>query len=104
MTQFDDRERAEEKKFASAEEKEFKIAARRNKALGLWVADLLGLEGDDANKYASSVVVADLAEKGDEDVFRKVFGDLQAKNVDVSEHVVRREMQRFLDEAIDELK
>ena len=104
MTQFDDREKAEERRFASKEEFEFKVAARRDKLLGLWVASKLGLEGDAAEKYATSVIVADLEEKGDEDVFRKVFADLQKANSDVSEHVVRREMETLLDQARAELK
>lgn len=103
MSNFEDRERAEERKYATEEEKLFKATARRNKALGLWVAGLLGLEGAAAEEYAEHVTVSDLKEKGDEDVFQKVFGDLQAKNIDVSEHVVRREMSSLLEAAKREI-
>jgi hypothetical protein len=93
MSSFDDRERAEESRFALTSEQQFKAQARRNKMLGAWVASKLGLEGDAAEDYAKSVVMADFEEAGDDDVVRKVMADLAAGDVaDVSEHVVRREM------------
>lgn len=80
MTTFDDRETAFEAKFAHDEEMQFKAEARRNKLLGLWAADLLGLSGDEADAYAKTVVAADFEEPGHEDVVRKVAGDLGDKS------------------------
>jgi len=93
MTQFDGREKAYEKEFARNEEFDFKVGVRRNKLLGLWAADKMGLKGDDAAAYAKEVITADFEEAGDEDVYRKVMGDLEAKNLDISEHQLRREME-----------
>jgi len=93
MTQFKGREDAYEKDFARKAEFDFKVNARRNKLLGLWAADKMGLIGDDAVAYAKEVIIADFEEAGDEDVYRKVKGDLGAKHVDVSEHQLRREME-----------
>ena len=92
MAQFDDREKAQEAKFAHDGELRFKAEARRNKLLGQWVAGLMGLSGDAANAYAADVVAADFQEAGEEDVFRKVAGDLKAKNVAVADDVIRRKM------------
>ncbi len=99
MNTFGNREKTFEKKFAHDEETKFKINARRNKLLGLWAAEYLGLDGDDADAYAKQVVKADFEEPGDEDVFRKVWNDLQAKEADVSEHRLRRQMGDLLEEA-----
>lgn len=90
MTTFDKREKAEEKKFALSSEAAFKVNARRNKLLGLWVAELLGLHGTEAEAYAKTVVMADFDEPGHEDVIRKVTGDLKAKGVTTSEDDIRR--------------
>ena len=79
MTTFDEREHAFENKFAHDEELKFKAEARRNKLLGLWVAGLLDKTGDAAAQYARELVAADIAEAGEEDVFRKVTADLGAK-------------------------
>ena len=79
MSTFDDRETAFEAKFAHDEEMQFKAEARANKLLGLWAAELLGKSGDDAEAYAKTVVVADFEEAGNEDVIRKVAGDLGDK-------------------------
>ena len=76
MTTFDEREHAFENKLAHDAEKQFKAEARRNKLLGLWAAELLGKSGDEAEAYAQEVVKSDFEEAGDEDVFRKVSGDL----------------------------
>ena len=99
MTTFDDREKAFETKFARDEELQFKVGARRNKLLGLWAAELLKLTPEEADTYAKSVVHADFEEVGDEDVFRKVFGDLTARGVEVTEHQVRRMMEEKMAEA-----
>jgi hypothetical protein len=79
MTTFDDRENAFENKFAHDEEMKFKAEARRNKLMGLWVADILGKTGTEAEDYAKSVVIADFEEAGHEDVMRKVLADLGDK-------------------------
>ena len=104
MSTFDNREDAFEAKYAHDQNLRFKALARRNKALGLWAAEKLGLTGEEANAYAGSVVAADLEEAGDEDVYRKVKGDFDAKGLDVSEHRIRRTMEELLAEAIATLK
>jgi hypothetical protein len=96
MTQFKDREKGFEAKFAQEEEREFKALARRNKLLGLWAAEQMGYSGAAAEAYAQEVVKADFEEAGQEDVYRKVKGDLAAKGVDISEHRVRRKMDELL--------
>lgn len=92
MPQFDDRENAYENKFAHDSELKFRAEARRNKLLGQWVAAQLGLSGEAANAYAAEVVASDFQEAGDEDVFRKVAGDLKAKDVNVGEAAIRQKM------------
>lgn len=104
MTHFDDREKAEERIFVGNNDQEFKISARRDKLLGAWAADLMGLDGALRDEYISSVVVADLKEAGDEDVFAKVYADLLASKVDITEHGLRREMERFLAQARTEFQ
>jgi hypothetical protein len=99
MSGIDDREKGFENKFAHDQELEFKAVARRNKLLGLWAADLMGLDGEAAAEYAKTVIVADFEEVGDEDVFRKVRGDLDAKKVDLSDHLLRKQMEDLLAEA-----
>ena len=99
MTTFDNRENAFENMYAHDAEMTFKAEARRNKLLGLWAAELMGLSGDAADAYAKSVVIEDLKEVGDEDVYRKVSADLAEKGADVPEDELRRRMQTFLSEA-----
>ena len=99
MTTFDDREKAFERKFAHDTEMQFKAEARRNKLLGLWAAEQMGLSGEAADAYARSVVLADLKEKGDEDVFRKVKDDLEAKGVSVVDDDLRKRMRDLLAQA-----
>jgi hypothetical protein len=96
MTQFDNREKAFESKYAHDQELQFKVMARRNKLLGLWAAGEMGLTGDAATQYAIEVVKSDFQEAGDEDVYRKVRADLDAKQVDVSEHRLRKEMEDLM--------
>ena len=103
MSSFDDRERAEEAKYALDQATEFKIMARRNKLLGLWAAELLGLSGDEAETYAKSVVMADLEEPGDDDVFRKVRGDFDAKGVERSDTRIKEHMAELLPVARDQI-
>jgi hypothetical protein len=99
MTTFDNRERAFEEKFARDADFQFRVNARRNKLLGQWAAQQLKLTPEEADAYAKSVVQADFEEAGDEDVFRKVYGDLAARGVEVSEHQVRRAMEETMVEA-----
>lgn len=99
MTTFNDREKAFEDKYKHDQELQFRVEVRRNKLLGLKVAELLDLTGDAADAYAKEVVASDFEEAGDEDVFRKVFADLQAKNVDFSEHRLRKLMEDLREEA-----
>ena len=104
MTTFDKREEGFEKKFAHDEELRFKASARRNKLLGLWAAEKLGLTGDAANAYAKEVVLADFEEAGDSDVLRKVQKDLEAKGIAMSEPDVRRAMNDLMEKAVAEIK
>ena len=104
MTTFDDRKDAFEKKFALDEELQFKANARRNKLLGLWAAEKLGLQGAEAEAYAKSVVVADFAEAGDEDVFRKVRDDLNGKATAVTDQQIRAAMDELLAKAVEQIK
>ena len=103
MTTFDNRENAFENMYAPDAEMQFKAAARRNKLLGLWAAEKMGLGGDAADAYAKSVVIEDLKEPGDEDVYRKVAADLAEKSAGVAEDELRRRMQEFLSEAKTQL-
>ncbi|PCD02460.1 aldolase [Sphingomonas spermidinifaciens] len=90
MTTFDDRERAFEAKFARDEDMLFRVVARRNRLLGQWAAGLMKLTPEETEAYAKAVVQADFEEAGEEDVVRKLYGDLIAANVDVDEGTVRR--------------
>jgi hypothetical protein len=89
MTTFEDRERAEEAKFARDEEMLFRVHARRNRLLGQWAAERMGLSPAETEAYAKGVVQADFEEAGDEDVVRKLLGDLVSAGVDASEPEVR---------------
>jgi len=104
MTDFKDRQRGEEAKYAHDEATQFKIMARRNKLLGLWAADLMGLTGDDAEAYAKTVVLADLEEAGDDDVFRKVRGDFDAKGIDRTDQRIREHMAELLPVAREQVE
>jgi hypothetical protein len=104
MTTFDKREEGFEKKFALDEEQKFKALARRNKLLGLWVAEKLALPGDAANDYARTVVAAEFGDGRDEDVVRKVMADLLAKGVDITETEIRAKMDELMALAITQVK
>ena len=93
MTQFDDRERAFETKFAHDEEMKFRITARRNRLLGEWAARRMGLTEAESEAYAKDVVRSDFEEAGEHDVIRKVIGDLEAAGVDIDEDEVRQAMR-----------
>jgi len=95
MAGFDDRKKGEEARFAFNAEQRFKAEVRRNRLLGLWVAEQIGLSGEEAKAYAAEVVSADFEEAGDEDVFRKVSADLSVKNVSVPETTIRTKMAEF---------
>ena len=104
MTTFDKREDGFEKQFAHDEELKFKAMARRNKMLGLWAADKLGLTGAEAEAYAKEVVMSDFEEAGDHDVFRKIRKDFDDKGVAQSDHQIRRTMDELLAQAVAQIK
>jgi hypothetical protein len=104
MTTFEDREKGFERKFAHDEELKFRATARRNRLIGLWAAEKMGLAGDEAQAYAREVIKADLAEPGDEDVFRKVRADFDAKGVDQSDHQIRRIIGEMMAEAVRQIE
>jgi len=103
MATFDDRKRGEEAKFAMDQAADFKVMARRNKLLGLWAADLMDLSGSDAEAYAKEVVLSDLEEAGDDDVFRKIRGDFDIKGVDRSDARIREHMSELIAVAREQL-
>src|SRR3984885_14424236 len=104
MTTFDKREEAFELQFAHNEELKFKATARRNKLLGLWAAEKLGLSGAEADSYALAVVMSDFEEPGDHDVLRKIRKDFDAKGVAQSDHQIGRVMSELLEKAVADIK
>ena len=104
MTTFDKREEGFEKKFALDEEQKFKAEARRNKLLGLWVAEKLGMSADAAGAYAKDVIAAEFETAGDANVVRKVMGDLKAKGVTVTERDILVKMDQLTAQAVAEVK
>jgi hypothetical protein len=104
MTTFDKREEGFEKKFAHDEELRFKAEVRRNKLLGLWAAEKLGLSGEAANDYAKTVVAADFEEAGDSDVVRKVMDDLARQGIAITEQDLRMKMDELMAQAIAQVK
>lgn len=99
MSMFDDREKGYEAKYKHDQEALFKITARRNKLLGLWVAEQLGKTGADAEAYAKEVVAADFEKPGDDDVIVKVLKDLEAKGINLDMDVIRKKLLGFADAA-----
>lgn len=99
MTQFDDRERAFETKFAHDEAMNFRIVARRNRLLGEWAARKMGLSEEETASYAKDVVRADFEEAGDEDVIRKVLGDLTAAGIEIDDAEIREAIGHKMVEA-----
>ncbi|PZO89512.1 MAG: DUF1476 domain-containing protein [Sphingomonas sanxanigenens] len=93
MTSFNDRERAFEAKFAHDSEIEFRITARRNRLLGQWAAEKMGLTVEETDAYAKAVVQADFEEAGDEDVIRKLLGDLTSAGVEIDDAAVRKALE-----------
>ena len=104
MTTFDKREEGFEKKFAHDEELRFKANSRRNKLLGLWAAEKMGLSGPAADAYAKEVVVADFEEAGDDDVYRKIRKDFDAKGVAQSDQDIRKTMTDLMAHAVEQIK
>ena len=103
MSQFEDRQKGQEAKYAFDAEKKFKAEARRNKLVGIWAAELMSLTGDEAKAYAAEVVAADFEEAGDEDVFRKVSADLKAKGLDIGDDVIRQKMAQLVQVANEQI-
>ena len=97
MDSFEDRKKSFEKKFAHDQELQFKVSARRNKYLGEWVSEILGYNSDQEKEYIQSVIKADFAEAGDEDVFRKIKEDLKEKNI--SDEELRKKMDELNEKA-----
>ena len=97
MSSFDERQKGFEKKFAHDEELQFKVSARRNKYLGEWVSQILSFNSDQEKEYIQSVIKADFAEAGDQDVFRKIKDDLKEKNV--SDEDLRKKMDELNEKA-----
>jgi hypothetical protein len=104
MTTFDKREEGFEKKFALDEEQKFKAQARRNRLLGMWAAEKLGLSGDAAIAYAREIVAAEFGAGGDADVIRKVIADLGTKGITVTEAQVHAQMTELMAQAIAQVK
>jgi hypothetical protein len=104
MSTFDKREEGFERKFAHDEEVRFKARARRNKLLGLWAAQKLGLSGDAAEAYAKEIVAVDFEEPGDDDVFARIRRDFDAKAVAQSDHQIRRTMEELMAKAVEDVK
>lgn len=104
MNSFDDRKDAFENKFAHDEELRFKATARRDKLMGHWVAEKIGLSGAEADQYAADVVKADFEEVGGEDVFRKLRKDLDAAKVMLSDHQIRHAMDEMMAMAIQQIQ
>ena len=100
MSSFDEREKSFEKKFAHDEELQFKVSARRNKYLGQWASQILGYNSDQEKEYIQSVIKADFAEAGDDDVFRKVKADL--KDYNISDEEIRKKMDELNEKAKSE--
>ena len=101
MNNFNDREKAFEKKFANDQEAEFKISAKRNKLLGTWVASILNLNEEQKKNYITEVIKSDFQEAGDEDVFKKIKKELEGKNIQYTEII--QKMSEFLEAAKKEI-
>jgi hypothetical protein len=104
MTTFDKREEGFEKQFAHDEELKFKATVRRDRLLGLWAAEKLGLTGAAAESYAKDIVVADVEATGGHDLFGKIRKDFDAKGVTLSDHQIRRTMDELMAKAVKEVE
>jgi len=103
VSTFDERENLAEKKFVLAADQEFKAEARRNKKLAQWAAELMGKTGDESDKYVTEVILADMEEAGDDDVFRKLRKDIDASGLELSDVVIREKMDALMAEAREEI-
>lgn len=101
---FKKREDAFENKYARDQELRFRVDIRRDKLIGLWAAEMLGLKGDEAEAYAKEVISADFEEPGEDDVVRKIMADFQEKDIDFSEHRLRKKMEELLEIAKQQLQ
>ncbi len=104
MALFDDRKKGQEGKYAHDQETLFKAGVRRNKLLGLWLAEQMGKTGDDADAYAREVVESDFDRPGDDDVVEKVMADIQAAGLNIDEHKIRTKMTALHGEALRQLQ
>ena len=103
MTGFDDRQKAFEDKFKHDQDLQFRVTNRRNKLLGLWLAEQLGKSGAEAEAYAKDVVLADFDKPGDDDVIAKVMADIKARGLALDEAQVRRQMEKLLSSAKEQV-
>lgn len=104
MADFNEREKAFEAKFKLDEELRFKATARRNRLLGVWAAEQMGLNESEAGAYAKEVVKSDFEEPGDDDVLQKVLGDLQGKGIDITDRALRKQMDDLLEVAVGQIQ
>jgi len=104
MTTFDDREKGFESKYALDQEQEFKAVARRNKLLGLWAAEKMGLNASGSEEYGRAIVRADFEQPGEEDVYRKIAGDFKGSGLNVSEGEIRSKMDEFASLSRDQIR
>ncbi len=104
MTTFDDRKKGQEAKYSKDQETIFRVTARRNKLLGLWAAEHLGIHGEAADAYARQVIEADFEKPGDDDVVEKIMGDFSAQSVDIEENELRQKMDDFLGQAREQIE
>ena len=104
MSTFDEREKGFEANYKRDQDLQFKVMARRNKLLGLWAAEQMGISGANSETYAKDVVASDFDRPGDDDVLEKVHGDLTAKGLSLSDKDVRKEMERLLDIAREQIE
>jgi hypothetical protein len=104
MTTFDDRERMEETRFKHDQELTFKARNRGNRMFGLWVAQQLGLSGEEATSYAKDIVAVDFEAPGDDDIFAKVRADLEAKSIQISDHLLAKHLEDYRGVALEQIK
>ena len=104
MADFNEREKAFEAKFKLDEELRFKATARRNRLLGVWAAEKMGLSESEGEAYAKEVVKSDFAEPGDDDVLQKVLADLQGKGVEMSDRLLRKHMDDLMEVAVEQVR
>ena len=104
MTTFDKRKDEAESRYKHDQELDFKAGARRNKLLGLWAAEQMGITGESADAYAKEVVISDFDRPGDEDVLEKVLKDLTDKGLDISAHRLRKEMDQLMEVAREQMR